>query len=370
MRIKNLVFLLLLILICFGLIHFFDGKLEKKNFDIVKPSVTNLVPEKNSPIQEILTNLEVPWQILFLPNGNILITERPGKLVLFDSNRSTRIDVAGVKSIGEGGLLGAILHPNFSNNEFIYLYYTMQEGTDLTNRIYRYKFDGTSLREETLILQGILGSSNHDGGRIAFGPDGFLYITTGDAQNTALSQDIASLNGKVLRVTDTGSVPEDNPFVNAVYSYGHRNPQGLAWDEEEHLWLTEHGPSGADSGWDELNLIEKGKNYGWPLIKGDMIREDMVAPIINSGSNDTWAPSGAVYYEGKIFFAGLRGEALYEFNIATKNLTPHFKNEFGRIRDVALGPDKALYIVTNNLDGRGSPGPSDDRLIRIELTSL
>ncbi|HWQ99627.1 MAG TPA: PQQ-dependent sugar dehydrogenase, partial [Candidatus Methylomirabilis sp.] len=201
----------------------------------------------------------------------------------------------------------------------------------------------------------------------AFGPDGKLYVTTGDAGRDRNAQDKTSLAGKILRLNDDGTVPDDNPFGTAVWSYGHRNPQGLVWDDQGRLWATEHGRSGILSGFDELNLIEKGKNYGWPAIQGDDKKEGLVTPVINSGANETWAPSGAVYVDGSVFFAGLRGETLYEarVNDTPVTLKKHLVGQYGRLRAVVLGPDGDLYLTTSNLDGRGTPVTDDDRIVRI-----
>ena len=195
-----------------------------------------------------------------------------------------------------------------------------------------------------------------------------LYITTGDAGKSSLAQDKNSLAGKILRVRDDGSIPDENPFGNEVYSYGHRNPQGLTWDDDGNLWSTEHGRSGALSGLDELNLIRPGENYGWPTIQGDEKRFDMNTPIINSGPDVTWAPASALYWDGSIFFGGLRGETLYEAQLQNGiivGLKSHFKKEFGRIRTVALGPDGMFYITTSNRDGRGTVRDGDDKIIRL-----
>lgn len=318
-------------------------------------------------IKVVAQNLDIPWEIVFLPNGEMLVTERSGKLLKIGSEARVIKEIEGVKHIGEGGLLGLALHPKFSANDFIYLYSTTQDSNGITNRIERYKLSGDTLSERVVVLEGIKGSANHDGGRIAFGPDGFLYITTGDAENPNLAQDKNSLNGKVLRIKDDGGVPPDNPFGNAVYSLGHRNPQGLAWDESGTLWETEHGPSGVQTGYDEINFITKGANYGWPAVRGDQTKEGFVSPVIQSGSKDTWAPSGMAYWNGSLFFSGLRGEALYEARINNGNkivLTSHFKEEFGRIRAVVLGTDGFLYLSTSNKDGRGLEKTGDDKIIK------
>lgn len=356
--------ILFLFIVILAGVAFINRQEQKKDVDtsVNNPNVGLL--EETEDIKIIAENLEIPWEIAFShPNGEILITERPGNLVLV--NGREKIPVGGVAHEGEGGLLGLALHPDFLNNRWIYVYFTTRQGDTLTNRVERYKFEGNKISDRTVIIQAIPGASNHNGGRIKFGPDGYLYITTGDAQNSQSAQDINSLNGKILRLKDDGSIPTDNPFGNAVYSYGHRNPQGLAWDDSGRLWATEHGRSGIQSGLDELNLIEKGKNYGWPVIEGDEKREGIVSPVIQSGPTTTWAPSGAVFYSGSIFFGGLRGEALFEYNIADKSLKKHFEGKYGRIRTVVLGPDNFLYIATSNRDGRGDVQTGDDKLIKI-----
>ena len=326
---------------------------------------------KESSLQDtevVAQNLDIPWEIAFLQSGDLLVTERSGKLLKIGSETKVIKEIEGVRHVGEGGLLGLTLHPNFSVNNFIYLYSTTQDSNGISNRVERYRFSNDTLSERKVILEKIKGSSNHDGGRIAFGPDGYLYITTGDAETPNLAQDKNSLNGKILRIKDDGGIPEDNPFGNAVYSLGHRNPQGLAWDKNGTLWETEHGPSGIQTGNDEVNIIIKGGNYGWPTIKGDQTKEGLISPIIQSGTKDTWAPSGMAYYDGSLFFSGLRGEALYEAKIRNGNkldLLTHFKQEFGRIRAVVLGPDGYLYLSTSNQDGRGRVREGDDKIIKI-----
>ncbi len=198
----------------------------------------------------IADSLTVPWEVSFLPSGELLVTERPGRILKIAADKKI-IEVNGVRDIGEGGLLGLTIHPNYSDNRWIYIYFTVNQNGNVENRIERYALQNSSLSDTKVILSGIPGAANHDGGRISFGPDGKLYATTGDAGNEEFSQDTNSLAGKILRLNDDGSIPEDNPFGNAVYSYGHRNAQGLAWDDSGNLWATEHG----SSGYDELNLI-------------------------------------------------------------------------------------------------------------------
>lgn len=336
--------------------------------DAIETTESDTGPERKI----VASGLNIPWEIGFLPDGRFLVSERPGSLLLIGEDRRV-IEVSGVRHIGEGGLLGLALHPDFEDNRLLYLYLTSQEGTQIVNRVERYRLDGDSLAGREVILTGIRGAPNHDGGRIMFSPDGYLFITTGDAQQPSLAQDTNSLNGKILRINADGSIPVDNPFGNAVYSYGHRNVQGLAWDEQGRLWATEHGRSGVLSGLDELNLIEKGKNYGWPEIQGDEERDGMVRPVIHSG-NETWAPSGAEFLPaqagvgGSVFFAGLRGETLYETRVEEGRVVAfikHLTGEYGRLRTVRLGPDGYLYLLTSNRDGRGQPVSDDDRIIRI-----
>lgn len=332
------------------------------------PPLTN-IEEAATDVEVVTENLKIPWEVAFLPEGEILITERPGTLLKINKQRQI-IEIQGVEHVGEGGLLGLAVHPSFKENNWIYLYLTVRTEKGLSNRIERYQLNGARLLDRTVIIEGISAAAFHDGGRIEFGPDGYLYVTTGDAGNRALSQSVSNLNGKILRLKDDGSIPKNNPFGNAVYSYGHRNSQGLTWDSSGNLWATEHGRSGIKSGYDELNLINKGKNYGWPTIQGPQTQADMITPVIQSGPTNTWAPAGAAFYNGSIFFAGLKGEALYEYQTKKKKLIVHFEGKFGRLRAVVLGPDGYLYVTTSNTDGRGTARESDDKLIKINPSTL
>lgn len=324
-------------------------------------------PSTKKDIQIIAQNLHVPWEIVFLPSGDMLVTERPGTVTLIGkTNRTFTID--GVEANGEGGLLGMALHPDFAKNNWIYLYHTAKNGNRKINRLERYKFDETGFSDKKIIVDNIPAGTFHDGGRILFGPDGFLYITAGDSENSPLSQDKNALAGKILRVTDNGDIPSENPFGNAVWTYGHRNPQGITWDDQGRMWATEHGRSGLLSGLDEVNLIQEGNNYGWPTIQGDEERTGMQKPVINSGSNVTWAPTGIVYYKNRLFFNGLRGESIYEATISGNTITSlksHLKGVYGRLRALKIGPDGYFYISTSNTDSRGTPQPGDDKIIKI-----
>jgi glucose/arabinose dehydrogenase len=342
------------------------------------PTTLQSTPADIPAITVVAQHLDVPWGIAFLPDNRMLVTERTGKVVIISQNGEVNANPAAAINVntkpdGEGGLLGIALHPQFIQNHYVYLYYTyVTNGDELLNRVVRMTFANDRLTNEQVILDSIPGSLYHDGGRIKFGPDGYLYITTGDAQNPSQAQDTDKLGGKILRITGVGKTAPGNPFHNAVYSYGHRNPQGLAWDSAGKLWETEHGRSNP-TGFDEINLIEAGKNYGWPTIQGDETKQGMITPEKNSGPTTTWAPSGAVFIGNSLFFGGLKGQSLYEAVIQNDQVVDfkaHLTGQFGRLRDVVLGPDGMLYITTSNRDGRGSPDNSDDRIIRVNPTKL
>lgn len=359
-----------------GIAYASKDKIIQKAFepnDTSLPALDEVVSENpdtsNLPAEEVIAeNLNIPWELAFLPDGDMLVTERPGTLKRIGKNGAA-IPIAGVAHRGEGGLLGMALHPDFASNNFIYLYSTTNVTGGLSNRVERYKLTNNQLSDRKVIIENIDGSSNHDGGRIAFGPDSLLYIATGDAEVRDNAQNTQSLAGKILRLTDDGAIPSDNPFKNAVFSYGHRNPQGITWDSEGNLWVTEHGPSGTSTGNDELNKVEKGKNYGWPIIEGDETQAGMEKPILHSGSKETWAPSGIAYLRNRLIFTGLRGQSLYIAEVSggtAKNLSTMLRQKYGRLRSVTVGQDNMLYITTNNGDGRGSKKPGDDKIIRIK----
>lgn len=337
-------------------------------------STNSATPANTEAVTTLATGLDTPWAIGFLPSGDMLVTERKGTVRLISNGvlqENPVGTITGAKEAGEGGLLGIAIDPNFESNHYVYFYYTYtgSEGYNL-NRVVRLTYENNQLTGEQTIVDSIPGNSNHDGGRIQFGPDGNLYIGTGDAQEPSLAQNQTSLAGKILRVVNG---------VVEIFSIGHRNVQGLAWDSDGNMFATEHGRSGVQSGFDELNFIQQGKNYGWPDSEGDEVASGTVGPIRHSGSTNTWAPSGATYLpaqaglNGSVFFTGLRGNALYEAvmnGVEVSEFKEHFKGEFGRIRDVVVGPDGALYITTSNRDGRGKPGAEDDRVIRINPSSL
>lgn len=328
-------------------------------------------PKKTVKFAIFAKDLDTPWSMTFLPDGDMLVTERSGKLVRIGEDGKT-FDIKGVVETSEGGLLGVTISPDFASNHWLYLYLTTSAGGTLHNRVDRYVLRDDQLSDQRTILDNIPAADMHDGGGIAFGPDGKLYVTTGDTYNTpGLAQDKDSLAGKILRLNDDGSTPSDNPFHNLVWSYGHRNPQGITWDDKGQMWATEHGPSAAQgSGQDELNLITKGGNYGWPTIHGAETASGMISPVIQSGSNVTWAPSGIAYADGSLFFAGLRGQTLYQAVIGEGNkvtLHEHFSGKYGRLRAVAVH-DGVLYFSTSNRDGRGTPKSGDDKIYQAPLS--
>ena len=336
---------------------------------------------ENYKVETIAENLEIPWEIVFAPDGRIFFTERVGALRVIEDGQLnpepvTSIDVGA----GEGGLLGLALDPSFEQNHFLYLYYTYFEFPFTYNKVVRYTENANSLADEFILVDKIPGAAWHDGGRLKFGPDEKLYITTGEAGNADSAQDLNSLGGKILRVNPDGTIPSDNPFADSIiFSYGHRNPQGIDWDPVTgKLVSSEHGPSG-ERGFahDEINVIESGKNYGWPKVIGGEHNSDFVDPILHTG-DDTWAPSGATFYdsdnipewENKYFVATLRGSHLrmLDLNIEENQVISSealFSNTFGRLRDASMGPDGNLYLLTSNRDGRGSPAENDDRILRI-----
>jgi glucose/arabinose dehydrogenase len=317
-------------------------------------------------VESVATGLAAPWELSFLPDGRALLTERPGRVRLLSRDLRLRpgpvaqVDVAAIE---EGGLLGLAVDPRFERNRFVYLYRTTQDD----NEVVRYRFAGERLKEQAVILRGIAAGPIHDAGRIHFGPDGRLYVPTGDAGQDTLAQDRGSLNGKVLRMDPEqyrgeGGRPE-------VFSRGHRNPQGFAWQPRSgRLYASEHGPDGDD----EVNLLRQGANYGWPEARG-ADHDGFAAPL--AVYTPAIAPSGATFvrqpgsaWSGDFLVGCLIGEQVRRLRFDGSRVTRNealFEGDFGRIRTVVEGPDGALYLLTSNRDGRGTPGEGDDRVLRV-----
>jgi len=325
-------------------------------------------------VETVADNLKIPWELVFAPDGRIFFTERDGNLWVIENESLELVATFPTSRMSEGGLLGLALDPEFEKNNFLYLYQTYFDFELHHNKVVRYTVNNNQLTDEQILIDKIPGALWHDGGRIKFGPDEKIYITTGDATNASLSQKIGSLAGKILRINADGTIPVDNPFESsAVFSYGHRNPQGIDWTENGILVSSEHGPSG-EKGYahDEINVIEPGKNYGWPVIVGDSNNPEYTNPILHSG-DITWAPSGLLYYDsnkipelkGKFLVAALRGQHVMVLDLDLENnrvnsVEKIFQDEYGRIRDLVQSPDGDVFILTSNGD--------NDKILRV--TSL
>ena len=315
---------------------------------------------------DVVTGLRSPWSIAFLPGGDALVSQRDERSVVRVTAGGDVIEVGevpGVEPGGEGGLLGLAISPDFETDQFVYAYFTAESD----NRIVRMTYNGSALGEPEVVLDGIAKAGIHNGGRIIFGPDGMLYAGTGDAGQSDRSQDMDSLNGKILRVAPDGSVPPDNPYGNPVWSYGHRNVQGLGFADDGRLWASEFG----QSTWDELNLVERGSNYGWPVAEGQAGADGMVDPV-EQWSTDDASPSGLAVVDNQVFMAALGGERLWHIPApgTSTSLEPvaYFLEDYGRLRDVVEAPDGSLWVLTSNTDGRGIVREGDDRILRVERT--
>lgn len=318
-------------------------------------------------IEIVAENLEVPWTIEAF-DETLYLTERPGTILTITEGTVDRQELEleeELSGASEAGLLGFVLSPDFSETSEAFAYYTYETGENRFNRIIRLVLEDNTWRESQVLLDQIPSGSVHHGGRLKIGPDDRLYATTGDAASPEIAQDLSSLGGKTLRLNLDGSIPEDNPFADSyVYSYGHRNAQGLTWGADETLYSSEHG----DRANDEINVIESGENFGWPVIEGEEEHEGMVSPLFTSGQDNTWAPSGMAYHDNTLYVSALRGNAVLEFNLETNEERALF-TEFGRIRDIYIDGEY-LYFISNNTDGRGDPAEDDDKVYRVLLSDI
>jgi glucose/arabinose dehydrogenase len=337
-------------------------------------SETNLIDLAETRV--LVSGLQVPWSIVPVGGGMYIVSERIGRISVIMGNTVREIVSTDVASVGEAGLLGLAIHPEFPSRPYVYAYMSYQDSGDIYNRIVRIRVDTSTWRALSIqtMLDRIPGGYIHNGGRIRFGPDQKLYITTGDASIGSLAQRLDSLAGKILRIEDDGSIPKDNPFYpSPVYSYGHRNPQGIDWHPSQGFMVaSEHGPVAHD----EINVIIPGGNYGWPHYAGVGRDSRFIDPVIESGTT-TWAPSGVSFIKGDLFkqFQGdllvacLRGERLLRIRfLDTKKAYVAEElliGTFGRLRDVVIDDDGSILISTSNRDGRGLPSPGDDRIVRI-----
>ncbi len=355
-----------------------------------QPPIQTEIKRDDLIVQTLVGALSVPWDMAMDRDGNLWITERQGTISVIDTTTKQKREIGRINSVlqqGESGLMGLVLHPNFPSTPFIYVVYSYNAGgNSIKNRLTRFTYNGQTLSAEQMLLENIPGSFNHNGARLAIGPDNHIYISTGDAEGPNQAVDLQSLAGKILRITLDGLVPSANPFATELYSFGHRNPQGLVFHPETHdLYITEHGTTTND----EVNLVVMGRNHGWPEALGfcdndlhaaemQYCREnDVIEPVITW--TPTIAPAGADFYysdaivpwKGSLLFATLKGQALYRLQLSSdgKQVVDQeilFEGEFGRLRDVLVGPRGEIYLATSNRDGRGQITGSD-RIIQISL---
>jgi glucose/arabinose dehydrogenase len=332
------------------------------------PQPSSSAPAKGT-LSTVATGLDVPWGLAFLPNGAAIVAERETGRVLRlargGGSITPLITLPEVNTGGtaEGGLLGLAVSPDYATDGLLFAYFT----TDSDNRIVSFTADGGTA-SVTPILTGLRQGNIHNGGRIGFGPDGKLYAGVGETGERGLAQDLSSNNGKILRIDKDGRVPSDNPFPGSpVWSYGHRNVQGLAWDSSGRLWSSEFG----QDRFDEVNLIEKGKNYGWPIVEGvgDTDGGKYTNPKVTWPTDDA-SPSGSAIVGDTLYIGALQGRAVLQVALngttATKK-SPLFASRFGRIRTTAAAPDGSLWFTTSNRDGRGDPRDGDDHIFRLQL---
>lgn len=346
--------------------------------DVYLPRVEDIA------IDTWVDSLVVPWSLVFLPNGDALVAQRPGSIVRVPAGTSEPVSYfdLDVAHQVDAGLLGMALHPDFPASPYVYVMHTYEDGDALVNRVVRLRHQDETAAFDRVVFDGIPAARIHIGGRIAFGPDGMLYVGTGDLAEPPLSQDLNSLAGKILRLTPEGAVPVDNPVGGSpVYSYGHRVVQGLAWEPETGAMLnSEHGPSGFEQEGqvahrDEINRVLPGRNYGWPEVVGAPHIEGFEDPIL-MWKNRSVPPGGMTFHRGDLFIATLGSQALLRIRFGSDYSVERIERWFaflpnsglyGRLRDVAVGPDGNLYVTTSNTDGRAELRPHDDKILRIRF---
>lgn len=333
------------------------------------PTIEEIGEARVTDVSDVVTGLDAPWDVAFLPDGAALVTERDSaRIFRLDDGELTRLGGPGAEQVereaqprSEGGLLGIAVSPQFDDDAAVFAYLTASDD----NRILRLALDGDELAEGDVILDGIPKGANHNGGRLAFGPDGYLFATTGDIYEVERAQDRDSLGGKILRMTPDGEPAPGNPFDSLVWSWGHRNVQGLGWAVDGRMFASEFG----QDTWDELNLIEPGGNYGWPRVEGEGDGDGQFVSPLHVWSTREASPSGLAVTREGVYLASLRGQTLWRVPLTADGTgePQPLLQDLGRLRHVVEAPDGALWVMTNNTDGRGQPRAGDDRIVRVEI---
>jgi glucose/arabinose dehydrogenase len=346
-------------------------------------SATTQNTERPYRVEVVARDLRVVWSIVFESKDRILFTERPGRVRVIEKGKLREeplLTLPDIDATGKLGAMGLTLHPRFARNHWLYLAYSYKDDTGQHVRVVRYREEKDILTDRKVIIENIPSFTNHAGCRLRFGPDGKLYLTTGDANKPELAQQLDSLAGKTLRLNDNGTIPKDNPFVGKtnirpeIWTYGHRNGQGIDFQPgTNHLFESEHGPTAGD----EINILEKGKNYGWPIVHHEQSAPGMESPLLEYTPLPAIAPASALFYRGKAFpqFQGnllvgcLRGECILRVRLDGSRVLGQerlFEKQFGRIREVAEAPDGSIYFSTSQFDPpEGTPRPEYDQILRI-----